>query len=332
MAQQPGTGTTTSNEDEAFEILDAEANAGETGDDDSQAPNIVTLTPDDDIEVILPGADEAADPEPDPLEADPAEAAAELDDEDRSYSARVQARIKREKKVTAAARDELEQERQGRKTAEQRALEATQHATDAMLENLDYKIQQKRSEFKKAKEDGLTDEEITAQSELADLEAKKRDLGQVKTNITSAQERLKTEGQKPAVTPVAQAWLGRNKWFRHPQFYAETAAAQTIDRAMVASGMDPASPEYFRALDQEIKTKMPDIGAKIGNLLRAGEGTRTPGSSVAPVSRAASAQIVRSAQGKRVVTLTQADLANMERFKLDRNNPEHVKQYAREKN
>ena len=132
--------------------------------------------------------------------------------------------------------------------------------------------------------------------------------------------------------------MRRNPWFKNKSFFAETIAVTAIDKKLAAAGHNPATQEYFRMLDAEIKTQMPDLSAKVSRVFKAPERIPANGvgsaakSAVAPVSRAGgvSRNGAQAAAGKRRVILTKQDMENMQEFKLDPHNPEHQKEYWRE--
>lgn len=313
----------------------------------------------DDIEVVLAEAEKAAEGEAEGDDPDAAEDAGDknlaavdgaepaTDDDDlKSYSKKVQDRIERERRLVRRAREEAETavatERAQRINAERRSLAAHKNLTAVLLVNIDGQLKAKAAELKYllggVDVDGnaienATGKQVDVQGELDDLRAKKREIEGAKTSIDQQVEEFERQAKvvtapaAPKVTEATQTWLGQNKWFSRKGFAAETLLVRELDNKLATERSDKGSPGYFQELNRRIRAEMPDLTDKVRRAFK--PATRSVSSSVAPVSRTASART--DAPSKRRVTLDKQDLQNMREFKLDPTNKEHVAAYAREK-
>lgn len=135
--------------------------------------------------------------------------------------------------------------------------------------------------------------------------------------------------RRPERNEALEEWLdGPGDWFDQKGHLKETRAAKALDKELAAEGFDPNEPEYFEELDSRLKERFP-------KLYDDSEDETTPAprreSPVAGVGDGATGdQESASKRGNKVV-LTPADIANMERFGLDPNDPDVLKEYAMNK-
>lgn len=331
MAQQP------EQEDEEFKSIEDEVSdsADNAEMDDADDPGESGDNTVDDVEVVV--QDDVAQDEEVAEDVAEDDAADEKPEEELPYSKKVAQRISREIKLRRDSEAQAAEERKSRFASELKTIEATRYATDTAIENIDFKIEKEQARLKKAIEEGETDEQVKAQSELAALTGKKNELSGIKGKLDERENEVKTQAQAvpQKVPPLAQQWMSRNKWFKDPKFFSETIAVRSIDANLAKAGMNVNDPEYYRALDREIQANMPDLKDKVARVFKT-NGRATVRSSVAPVSRSGAAP-VRSAlgqqgkQGKMRVIITAEDKETMRNFKLDPGNPEHLKEFARNK-
>jgi hypothetical protein len=134
-------------------------------------------------------------------------------------------------------------------------------------------------------------------------------------------------------TSEVDRWVDeRGDWYRQPGFERATRLANRLDKELYREGFDPKTREYFDELDRRIKKEMPDLyddfqAADAGT--DTGKDTRRKRSPVAPVDGDQGRQRVERNSGK--IRLEQEDFDNMRRFGLDTNDPEVLKEYARNK-
>lgn len=300
---------------------------------------------DDDIQVVMPADDELEEEPADTVEGGAAEdqtgddvvtdggqegQAQEADNDLQAYSVPVRKRIMRERRIAREAREERGRESAKNLDLERKLLQSTRTTAELTIANIDTQIAAETARLKKAKEDGDTDAEIEAQGKLNDAQSKKREMTTVKERLEQAEKELAKPAQG-GVSDQARAWMDRNKWFNGPQFFAESAAVRVLDAQVAREGLDKNSEAYFKRLDSLIREKLPGLRTKLQ-----AQQQRRPSASgpSAPVSRASvsSRQSAGGPQaGRKVVKLTRADVDNMVNFKMDPKNPEHIKEYARNK-
>jgi hypothetical protein len=253
--------------------------------------------------------------------------AEDLDDEAKGYSANVQKRIQREQRATRRAREEANAERAQRIVAQKEAFKLNKNMLEVLGVTVANEIKAKLVALKAAKEAGDSSKEVDIQQELAELNTRMGDINKAKPQFEKEPD---FEGAaKP--NELAATWKERNKFFGHPKFKAETALVKEIDlRLSKTAGVSSRSPEYFRLLDQAIAADMPDLRTKVKTIFKPVQRQQTQ-QRVAAVQTRGTTQVRTQAGGSKRVLLNKQDVANMVTFKLDPKNPEHVKQYAREK-
>jgi hypothetical protein len=264
---------------------------------------------DEDLEVEVssePGEDADEQPEPEPEEepSPKAEDGQEESDEDlSSYSKRVRKRIERERKITRAAKAEAAALRGQLET------ERAQKETVATTQQIDQALSEKTAQLKTLREEFDPEkvaDEINLFSEIADLQAQKRQLSARGTHASP-----KPQESKP--NPHVARWLERNQeWFDKPEYSAQSVAARQIDQALIAEGLSPGEQGYFEELDR-----------RLAKTVRLPTRTRSK-SPVAPVTDT-------PPRGRHKVVLSKGDLAFMERMGMDTKNPAHLKAFAAER-
>lgn len=319
---------------------------------------------------LIPGADdiqvEIADDIPEEEEQEPdKQVAAEDEDEDeappadddlidepddeeyQSYSSKVKKRIFREIRRAAKAQKAATQllrerdqvipvvqrlvvEKQQTDNNYQQLQEAYLNLLDTSMEQM---IQNKQRELKAAKDDDDGEAEIRIGSELQELVFNRRQAQELKTNFARnksarpavPQQPQQQQPQQRQPNPLALKWAEKNKaWYGRNKFSAETGAVLAIDEQMSQEGWDQNDPEYYREMDRRMDRKFPTLRKK-----PAGSNAPHKRSPVAPVNAGRAA--ATTVNGKKVVKLTRADLAFMERLGLDPNSKEHRIEFARQR-
>lgn len=275
----------------------------------------------------------ASDPKADEITTDEAE---ELDPDDRkNYSRKVQKRILRERRIARDASEEADKLRDVVFQERSRTHEVATQMVSVLASNVERELKAALADLTKAKEAGDSAEDSRLTGEIAELQAKKREIEAAKNQLSN--EKPVREVRAP--TGEAARWKERNRWYEHPRFTAESTYVALIDKKLAAEGrLRVGSPEYFRELDARVKRELPDLGKKASAVFRAAAPApadkrdaqrRSP---VASVPKGGSgAQQRPAAAGKSRVTLTQADLETMRTFKLDPTNKEHIAAFARQK-
>lgn len=290
----------------------------DTGDDDDGA--LAAADDDDD------SSDDAGD-----------DAAASSDDEDDAYSKKVKARIDRERRQTQKARDEA---KYWRDQAEKMAKDTSKRDRDQLaksIEQAEAQIESTQAELESAIEGGNTKDQVRLTSKLTDLKAEKI---QAELRLSDLPEDGNVPPFDGKVTPpsenkqtLAQKWVeDRSDWYQARGFEKYTRMANRLDKEVYRDGFDPDTDEYFEELDRRLKKAAPVLYDDDKDLTPdedAGKNrNRKKVSPVAGVDTGASSR--RSGKGSKV-ELTEADFANMRRFNLNTNDPEVLKEYARNK-
>lgn len=248
------------------------------------------------------------------------------------YSVPVRQRILREIRLREASDNIAEAERTARIAAQNRAQAAELSAAEITLAMIDDKMKTTEARLKIAKDGGKVDDDIAATREMGELQAQKVQVEQIRNNLKAQ----KQSGPNPMVIQ----WQKKNRWFNHPEFVVESAAVRAAS-AQLASKYAPDTPEHFEALDRELRTRLPNLAARVQARLgkEAIDWQKSPAKQERSETKRQTPRLaapsgggfVRNSQGKRQITLTRVDLENMRNVRLDPNNKEHVLEYARSK-
>lgn len=249
-------------------------------------------------------------------------------------------RVERERRIRREVETERDQERVARGDAEIRLRSSQKLNIDLAVSNLNFQITAKQAELVKAKEAGKTEDEVKLQTDLGDLQGKKRDAENAKARLEHEEEQAKQRGGggdgKKAKNPLTERWTARNKWFDDDRFKIAAGTARLIDRDMVAEGYRPDSEAYYVELDKRIHKEMPHLRSKIrqsgyGPRVENGGGQQRPQQRPQGGALPVRTQTQRPAQSKSRVVLTRADQENMSRFGMDPTRREDQIAYARQK-
>jgi hypothetical protein len=223
---------------------------------------------------------------------------------------------------TQRERDALAREREARLAAEQRAadLEAyiaenSKASAEAIASSLDAEIAAKKKTYAEIRAEfdpARGEEEANLLLELNDLQRKKEQA------IARAAAPPPTPKAVPATpkNPLVAEWREKNPWFDKKGFEAASAATRAIDSSLTEEGYNPSTREYFAELTRRLRqtVKLPNANPNNRQETMLGDTRRT----------------AKRGNGNRVI-LTAQDQEFMRKLRLDPNNPEHAKDYAREK-
>jgi hypothetical protein len=257
---------------------------------------------------------------------------------DDEYSKNVKARIERERRAKLKERNRAEYWEQQAKDLAKRQYEYEKESLESTVEQADQGIERIRADLERAIEEGNTKEQVRLTDDLTNWKAKKARAEASLENLPSDgnvqpfDDKISSETQKGR--KPADQWIeDRGDWYRQEGFEKATRLANRLDRELFKEGYDPETEEYFEELDRRIKAQMPDLYDEDAGL-SADEDTEDRGerkrkrSPVAPVDGDTSRH--RGRRGSKV-QLGEADFDNMRRFGLDTNDPEVLKEYARNK-
>lgn len=255
--------------------------------------------------------------------------------EDDDYSKKVKARISREQRAKRKERERADYWEQQAQQLAKDAYERDKTNLKGTVEQADSAIERTRDDLERAIEDGNTKDQVRLTDELTNWKAAKARAEADLENLPSDGNVRPFDGKVSSQTdksePPAQKWMSeRGDWYKRDGFEKATLLANRLDREVYSEGFDPNTPEYFRELDKRIQAKMPELyedstDADDDPSPRRKRPSRSP---VAPVGGEENRQ--RSNRGSKV-ELGEDDFANMRRFGLDTNDPEVIKEYARNK-
>lgn len=276
--------------------------------------------------------DDSADEQGD--EDDAASKASEDDD----YSKKVKARIEREQRAKRKAKQEADYWRQQAEKLAKDQYERDKTYLKRDIEQVDSEIESIQTDLERAIEEGQTKDQVRLTNRLTDLKAKKARSEVSLDNLSEGgdfppfDDKITPEDRK-STKSKAEEWMdGHSDWYKQGGFERATRLANRIDREVYDEGYDPNTQEYFDELDRRIKEKMPELyddldAADSGGDDKKTERKRPTQSPVAGVSRQDSQHKGRGSK----VELTEDDFATMRQFNLDPNDPEVLKEFARNK-
>ena len=272
----------------------------------------------DDI-ALVDDALEASEPEAEETDAAVVPDPEPRDDDDESYSRRVQKRIDKEVWKTKAA-----QERAERLEAELAALRAdveTVKSRNAMADAqavegaLQDRITSARQRLRQAIQNGDEDGQITATEEIADLKAESREFERTKRNAQAQQS------ERPLPTGTAK-WLEQNSWYTsgNPAHQRAARLAAELDAELQGEGYTPDDPGMYQELNRRLKAAMPKVANLIGDVGGKPERKRDAGPPVGASSADGTAKL--TVGGRR--PFVAADRAGMRKWNI-KDTPENRK-------
>ena len=250
--------------------------------------------------------------------------------EDDEYSKKVKARIQRATRGEKKAKQEADYWKGQAETLAQQQSTTSKEALERNVEQATTGITTTLTDLERAVEDGNTKEQVRLTEQLTDQKAEKirseislQDLSE-SGNLQPFSDKVDVDSANES---LADKWTeGKSDWYKRDGFERQTRVANRIDREVFQDGFDPKTQEYFDELDLRLKEKLPDLFDDVADS-SAGK-PRPKRSPVAPVGGADSSR-QRSKNSK--VQLGEEDFANMRRFGLNPNDPEVLKEYARNK-
>ena len=212
------------------------------------------------------------------------------DDELSGYSEKVQKRINK-------LRYEQNEERRQKEAALKMQEEAVRVAQTLSNKNREYEsiitrgeaalvqqikgraelaLQQAKSTYKKAYEDGDTDNVVDSQEALYKAQAEMAEATKYERNLAAQQPARQQQNYQPApqqqqqqqqpqqpppVDPEAKDWADKNTWFMSPDNKRMTATAYGLhEEAIVDNAIKANTPEYFEFIDSGMREAYPKFG------------------------------------------------------------------------
>lgn len=242
------------------------------------------------------------------------------DDEISSYSDNVKKRIKelthsrhderRAKEATLREKQELERLAE-KLLIENRQLkgfveQGTRNIAATALGAAQAEYQKARDDFKSAQESFDAERIIAAQEALTDAKWKVESIKNYRPQpLHTASDVIQPEqfAQQP-IKPDEKSlrWQAKNQWFGADGFEEVTSYSLGLHQKLVNSGISPQSDEYYEQIDNQIRSKFPEVFGKTDS-----RNERKPTSVVAPASRST---------GARKIQLTTTQVALAKKFGL----------------
>lgn len=229
-------------------------------------------------------------PEPEPKPKQEAQETDDDDDDDSDIDAELSERARRRiakltKKYREAERDRDEafraaQVMHGELNQSRELLSRGERALAEQIKSrAELAVERAKGQYKSAYEEGDPDKIIEAQEELLRAQT---ELGQAESYLSRSPERAPAQqpdsqaqqpAQQPAPTrqqpaqphPKAQQWADNNPWFGDPQHPDMTALAYGVHEKALASGIEPNSEQYFRAIDSAVHRAFPEYFGDTGS-------------------------------------------------------------------
>ena len=247
----------------------------------------------------------------------------ELGDEElQGYSKRVQKRINK-------LRYETHEERRKAENAEKMRDEAYRVAQQIAEKNKEYEsligrgeealinqvkeraalsLNQAKEQYRKAYEEGDTDNVVSAQEALTKATAELTEADRYAQNFSGQQQQQQQQQQQwqqqqqqqqqqqyqqqqqqqavPRPDPETEEWAAANPWFMEDGYEEMTSLAYGKHASLVKQGVKPNSPEYFRQIDETVQRAFPDYDWQVGNSQQERTSTASqPSMVVAPTTR-----------------------------------------------
>ncbi len=227
-----------------------------------------------------------------------------------------------QKQESAQTREETEAlKREVADLREKLSQRETAEKAQTQQREAETKISDLRRRLKKASEDGETETVLDLQEQLVDAKVELREAQRAeKTPDTERGKQPPVQTRRPEAPAAAYRWLQRNPWYAKGEKPEANETAGIIEQRLIARGMNPASDEFYKVLDKQLRRFHPELKEKEDE----GGRKRTARGPTNGVSKAGNRK-----SGK--VRLTKADTKFMAECGLDPENPEHLKQYALEK-
>lgn len=276
-----------------------------------------------------PVDDEDRDDEGSALQNQPAASDGEDDEEEggKAYSEKVRKRIERERRAKQKVTEERDYWKTQAEESQKKLQETRKGVTKQTLESIDRQLEQVQADLERAIEDGKTSEQVKLTAKMTDLKAERitSQLGGDDSGDTEP-EGGKVQPQTGKVS-LAKKWMDdRSDWYGKKGFERQTRLANRIDKEVYADGFDVNDPEYFEELDRRLKEKAPELFDDDGGEREDKRQRRSPVASV----DGDGGVTTRASTGNKV-ELTKDDFATMRRFNLNTNDPEVLKEFARNK-
>lgn len=282
------------------------------------------------VDLVLDTEEKTKEKKPEPPKAEPTksdvvvedEKPDNTDEEDETYSERVQKRIRKLTKQRKEVEEALARERQKNEALLREKEESTSRSREAektAITQHEERLKAQRARafqaIKAAREADNIDAEIAAQDELSRANAEYTALARYKYDLEreagapSRPEKKPPEKKEevsldpePTIDRHTLNWYKRNDWFGKPEHRVMTHFTKTIAQELLEEGMRPDldPDEFYNELDNRLRKEFPDK-------FKGQTAKRKPPSPV--VGGRSTPTATRRSDGKLVVKLTKTQLA-----------------------
>lgn len=257
------------------------------------------------------------------------------EDGDGKFSKKFRTRLSREQRAK-------ERERDARKKAEQRAdaletrinkLEKTRSKDE--LDEIERTLSDTETQLETAIEKGDTKTQLKLTRKMTDLQAELKVSKKAAEIMAESDDSTQGQGTKPSgnsnENPVAEEWMdSHSDWYGMKGFERQTRLVNRLDKEIFKDGYDPQTDEYFEELDRRLKDKAPELFDE--EPAQAPSSKRNRGQPpVAPTGSGEDRTSSATTGLGSKVTLTEEDFRVMRQFNLNTNDPETLKEFARNK-
>ena len=161
-------------------------------------------------------------------------------------------------------------------------------------------VEQAKQQYRKAYEEGDTDNVVAAQEAMTKATAELTEADRYAQSMSNqpapqqetwqppqpAQQPVQQPVQQRQIDPEAQQWATKNPWFMREGYEEMTSLAYGKHASLVKQGVLPNTPEYFKQIDETVRRAFPDHDWQDGNVPQARTSPASqPSQVVAPTTR-----------------------------------------------
>ncbi|KPK66534.1 MAG: hypothetical protein AMS21_01880 [Gemmatimonas sp. SG8_38_2] len=258
----------------------------------------------------------------------------EEDSGDDKFSKKFRDRLSREQRAKKKAQDEAREIREQNARLEARLKKLESSHSERELNEIERNIGDIEKQLEDAIEKGETKTQLSLTRKMTDLQAElkvaKKAAELMGEDDDSGSTRSGKPSGKPDENPYADDWMGNHSdWYGMKGFERQTRLVNRLDKEVFKDGYDPQTEEYFEELDRRLKEKAPELFDD-EDLTPSGKRNRER-PPVAPTGSGEDRTSGKTTGLGSKVTLDDNDFRVMRTFGLDTNDPETLKEFARNK-
>lgn len=262
------------------------------------------------------------------------------DEGDPKFSKKFRDRLSREQRAKKKAQDEARQIREQNARLEARLKKLESSHSERELSEIERNIGEIEKQLEDAIEKGETKTQLQLTRKMTDLQAELKVSRKAAELMGDDDDQGPKQSGKPSgdsnQNPYADEWMdSHSDWYGMKGFERQTRLVNRLDKEIFKDGYDPQTEEYFEELDRRLKEKAPEVFDEIEEdddkaLTPSGKRNRDK-PPVAPTGSGEDRTSGRASGLGSKVTLDDNDFKVMRTFGLDPNDPETLKEFARNK-